>query len=501
MTNYNLYTLPDGMRVIHLPSSSPVVFCGIAVAAGTRHEQPGEEGLAHFCEHLSFKGTARRSAVQVINAIEGLGGELNAFTNKEDTVYYCAILRDHVRRATDVLCDIVFDSQYPAAEVEKEREVVCDEIESYEDSPAELIFDDIEDLLFDGHPLGHNILGTTASVRSLGSDDARRFTARHYRPDRCVFFASGDVDFGRLVKWIDRPSSPTHSPTPAPSHSSPTPDPSLGGEGSGYSTNENACQRSYNPNKEGCQGSYNPNKEACQGSYNPNKEACQGKDSTANVYTPLPPAGGAGGGASQGGAGGGASLAGASLAGASQGGAVVTRDRGTHQAHVVIAAPSFAATDARRWPLYLLNNILGGPGLNSRLSLSLRERRGLVYSVESSMVAYSDTGIWTTYFGCDPADIGRCRRLVRSELDRLMERPLTDSQLRNAKRQLQGQLAIVCDNREHFALDFARNYLHTGTLRDLNDIMGHIERLTPADLQQTAQLLFRPERITTLIYQ
>ena len=182
------------------------------------------------------------------------------------------------------------------------------------------------------------------------------------------------------------------------------------------------------------------------------------------------------------------------------GAGTVVRHRGTHQAHVVVAAPSFAADDPRRWSLYLLNNILGGPGLNSRLSLSLRERRGLVYSVDSSMVAYSDTGIWSTYFGCDPADIGRCRRLVRHELNRLMERPLTDSQLRAAKRQLKGQLAISCDNREHFALDFARNYLHNGTLRDLNDIFAHIDSVTAHDIHLTAQLLFAEERITTLIY-
>ena len=408
--NYNICTLSDGMRVIHLPSDSPVVYCGIAVSAGTRHEQPGEEGLAHFCEHLSFKGTRRRSAVQIINALEGVGGELNAFTNKEDTVFYCAILRDHVRRAVDVLTDIVFCSEYPQHEVEKEREVVCDEIESYEDSPSELIFDDIENLLFVGHPLGHNILGTSERVRGYNSSDAHRFTAGHYRPQDCVFFASGDVNFKRLVKWLEQNTYPLPHP--------------------------------------------------------------EGSSKTESNF-PLP---------------------------SQESGACVIRERGTHQAHVIIAAPAFAASDPRRWSLYLLNNILGGPSLNSRLSLSLRERRGLVYTVESSMVAYSDTGIWTTYFGCDPADANRCRRLVRHELNRLMEHPLNDSQLNAAKRQLQGQLAISCDSREQFALDFARNYLHAGVLRDLTDIMRHIESLTPADLQLTAQQLFAPERTTTLIY-
>ena len=405
--NYNTCTLPSGLRVIHLPGSSPVVYCGIAVKGGTRHEQPGEEGLAHFCEHLTFKGTERRTSVQIINALEGVGGELNAFTNKEDTVYYCAILRDHFRRAVDVLCDIVFCSQYPQHEVEKEREVVCDEIESYEDSPSELIFDDIENVLFEGHPLGHNILGTAAQVREYNSDDSLRFVHRYYRPDNCVFFASGDINFSQLVKMLEA-QCPVCSVSPI------TP---------------------------------------------------------INPVSPVSPMG-----------------------------RELIRHRNTHQAHVIVGTRAYAADDKRRWGLYLLNNILGGPGMNSRLNLSLRERNGLVYSVESSMACYQDTGLWTVYFGCDPSDISRCRRLVRRELNRLMQQPLTPTQLRMAKRQLQGQLAIAADNREQFAIDFAKNFLHTGKMRDLTDVMAHIDILTPEDLQQTAVELFAEERMTTLIY-
>ena len=182
----NKLILPTGLRVIHLPSDSPVVYCGIAVHAGTRNEAPDQQGLAHFCEHLTFKGTQRRTAMRIINDIEGLGGELNAFTNKEDTVFYCAIQREHYRKAIDVLLDIVFNSTYPQAEVEKECEVVCDEIESYEDSPAELIYDEFENILFDGHPLGHNILGTSDQIRRYTSADALRFTRQWYRPENCV---------------------------------------------------------------------------------------------------------------------------------------------------------------------------------------------------------------------------------------------------------------------------------------------------------------------------
>ena len=405
--------IPEGLRVIHLPANadSQVVYCGIAVHAGSRHESPDEQGLAHFCEHLAFKGTQRRTAMRIINDIEGLGGELNAFTNKEDTVFYCVIQRQHLRRAVDVLCDIVFHSTFPQQEVEKEREVVCDEIESYEDSPAELIYDEFENLLFDGHPLGHNILGSSAQVRSYTSDDARRFTQKWYRPENCVMF---------------------QTLPPAPPYM----------EGSGYFQAVNS----------------------------------QKDDNAAELYTPLPTGRGKGE------------------------GQLITRHRHTHQAHVMLGSRAYAATDDRRWALYLLNNILGGPGLNSRLNLALRERNGLVYTVESTMVSYSDTGLWAVYFGCDPHDVERCRRLVRRQLDRLMERPLTERQLRAAKQQLQGQLAIACENREQFILDNARNILHTGRERSLADIMTHIEALTADDLLHVARQLFDPARITTLIY-
>ena len=426
--NYQTTTLGSGMRVIHLPSPSAVIYCGIAVKAGSRHEQEGQEGLAHFCEHLSFKGTPRRSAVQIINAIEGVGGELNAFTNKEDTVYYCAIQKNHLRRAVDVLTDIVFNSDYPQHEIEKECEVVCDEIESYEDSPSELIFDEFENILFAGHPLGHNILGTAERVRSYTHDDVSRFSRQWYTPANSIFFASGDIDFRRLVRMLEEP----------------TPCPSLG---------EGSSQDSF------------------------------GDKLTKQSPLPL---GGAGGGP---------------VGGAASGGGLFISHRGTHQAHVMMGGTAFAVSDSRRWALYLLNNILGGPGLNSRLNLSLRERHGLVYTVDSSMVSYGDTGAWSVYFGCDPGDTDRCRRLVRRELDRLMEKPLTKTQLAAAKRQLQGQLAIAADSREQFALDFAKNFLHTGKMRDLTDIMAHIDALTADDLQQVAQQLFHPDRVTTLFYE
>ena len=419
MTKYNTCTLKNGLRIIHLPSSSQVVYCGYDIAAGTRNELPGEEGLAHFCEHISFKGTARRNALQIINAIEGLGGELNAFTNKEDTVYYAAISKEHFYQVVDVLTDIVFHSQYPQHEIDKEVEVICDEIESYNDSPAELIYDEFENLLFKGHPLGHNILGKAEQLRTYTTADALRFVQRNYRPEQMVFFVYGDIDFKRLIsspKFMDVPSGKAER-----------------GE-----------------IKRGLNEMIDP-------------PICSG---------PQPP----------------------SLGG------TYTIEKSTHQAHVMMGCQAYAYNDPRRMALYLLNNILGGPGMNARLNLSLRERHGLVYTVESTMVTYGDTGVWSIYFGCDHHDINRCRRLVRHELDRLMQKPLSQRQLMIAKRQLKGQLAIACDNREQFALDFGRSYLHHGHERDLDALYRRIDALTAEELQTIACELFAPDHMTTLIF-
>ena len=407
MTPYNTCTLSNGLRIIHLPVASPVVYCGYQIAVGSRHELPGEEGLAHFCEHTTFKGTARRTSLQILNALERVGGDLNAFTNKEDTVFYAAIQREHIARAVDLLTDMVFCSQYPQSEVEKEVEVVCDEIESYNDSPAELIYDEFENLLFPNHPLGHNILGTADQLRTYTSAHLQRFARRHYRPENMVFFAYGDIHFGRLVKLL---SQALPAATAAP-------------------------ERSAAP---------------------------------SIVLNGAPCA------------------------------ALHEIRMNTHQAHVMTGTVAYHLQHERRMALYLLNNILGGPAMNARLNLSLRERNGLVYTVDSAMATYSDTGCWAVYFGCDPHDVGRCKRLVRRELDRMMERPLSERQLAAAKRQLKGQIAIACDNHEQFALDFGKSYLHNGRERDIDHLFAQIDALTADALQAVAQELFAPDRLLTL---
>ena len=406
MKNYNIATLPNGLRIIHLPSPSSVVYCGIGIAAGSRHEAVGEEGVAHFCEHMSFKGTHRRSAIQILNCLESVGGDLNAFTNKEDTTFYAAVQKEHFSRAVDLLTDIIFCSQYPQHEVEHEVDVICDEIESYNDSPAELIYDVFENQLFKGHPLGHNILGTREQVQHFTSLHAFHFTNRYYRPDNAAFFAYGDINFSHLVKKLEIQMEGVHRNANAPS-----------------------------PNI-----------------------SC----------TPVPQL-------------------------------LRTPENNHHQAHVMLGCQSFSYDDQRRMPLFLLNNILGGPGMNARLNLRLREQHGLVYTVESSMASYSDTGVWSVYFGCDHHDVNRCIRLVNRELDRMMQAPLSARQLAAAKRQLKGQLTIAADNREQFALDMAKHFLHYGKERSLDQLIAQIDAITTSQLQDVAQQLFAPEHMQQLI--
>ena len=409
--NYNTYTLANGLRVIHRHDASPVVFCGYGVNVGSRDEAPDEEGLAHFCEHVTFKGTARRRAWHVLNSLERVGGDLNAFTNKEDTVYYAAILREHLPRAVDLLSDIVFHSVYPQAEIEKEAEVIADEIESYNDSPAELIYDEFENLVFKDHPLGHNILGQTQRLRTFGTADAQRFTRRFYVPQNMVFFAYGDIHFDRLVRLLEKATSDFPTATPQ------IPDLEL----------------------------------------------------KAATLSPLV-------------------------------GQQIEMDRSTHQAHVMLGNRAYGIHSDRRMALYLLNNILGGPGMNARLNLSLRERRGLVYTVESSMVSYSDTGAWCVYFGCDHHHVARCLRLVRNELDHLASKRLTPTQLSAAKRQLKGQIGVACDAREGFALSFGKSFLHYGWERDVERLYRNIDSVTADEILTVAQEVFNPTHLTTLIF-
>ena len=445
---YNTYTLDNGLRIIHLPSDSKVVYCGYQINAGTRNEEPGEEGLAHFCEHVTFKGTERRKAWHILNCLESVGGDLNAYTNKEGTVYYSAILKEHIARAVDLLSDIVFHSVYPQAEIDKEVEVICDEIESYNDSPAELIYDEFENILFKGSPLGHNILGTAEQVRAFKTEDALRFTRKLYRPDNAIFFAYGDIDFKKLVKLIQK---------------------ALGECPKGR---ELACSAD------------------CKSAETPTEERITEETPTGETPTDEMEAGDAN-----------HKVQSSKFNVQSKvAGQTIVMQKNTHQAHVMIGTRAYDVNDDRRMPLYLLNNMLGGPGMNAKLNLALREHNGLVYTVESTMVSYGDTGTWSIYFGCDEHDVKRCLRLVRKELDKFMQKPLSDAQLKAAKKQIKGQIGVACDNRENFALDFGKSFLHYGWEKNVDRLYEQVDEITAAQIQAVAQELFDKDRLTTLIF-
>lgn len=429
---YNTYTLDNGLRIIHLPSDSKVVYCGYQINAGTRNEEPGEEGLAHFCEHVTFKGTERRKAWHILNCLESVGGDLNAYTNKEGTVYYSAILKEHIARAVDLLTDIVFHSVYPQAEIDKEVEVICDEIESYNDSPAELIYDEFENIIFKGSPLGHNILGTAEQVRSFKTEDALRFTRKLYRPDNAIFFAYGDIDFKKLLRLLKK----------------------------SFLNEERRVKSEETTFGDRRESQFNSLEAQTQFNI---------QHSTFNTQHSFE-------------------------------GQTIVMQKNTHQAHVMIGTRAYDVNDSRRMPLYLLNNMLGGPGMNAKLNLALREHNGLVYTVESTMVAYGDTGIWSIYFGCDEHDVKRCLRLVRKELDKFMQKPLSEAQLKAAKKQIKGQVGVACDNRENFALDFGKSFLHYGWEKNVDRLYEQVDEITAEQIQAVAQELFDKDRLTTLIF-
>lgn len=409
--NYNTHTLNNGLRIIHLPAQGEVVYCGYAIGAGTSDELPGEEGLAHFCEHMTFKGSEKYSSLQVINTLERVGGELNAFTTKEDTFYYSAILRQHFDKAIKLLTDIVFHSTYPQHEIDKEMEVVCDEIESYRDSPAELIYDEFENRIFSDHPLGHNVLGDKDTVRGFKSEDCKRFTQRLYRPNNAVFYVNGDIDFKQLVKKLEALSN------------------------SKETSEITRCDKSF----EGM------------------KESLIGKRENDD-------------------------------------------EQQTHQAHVMIGTAFGKDLEKWRIPLYLTNNILGGPSMNSRLNLSLREKRGLVYTVESVMTTYKESVLWTVYFGCDPHDVNRCLRLVKGQLAKLKNAPLSPTALANAKKQIKGQIALASENRENYAISMAKQYLHKNTLKDNDKLFKQIDAVTTEEIYALANDILNEERLFTLVF-
>lgn len=403
-SDYTVLTLDSGLRMVHVRRDTVAEIFGAATRVGSRDEMPGQYGLAHFVEHTIFKGTASRRAGSIINCMETVGGELNAYTTKEETYVYSIFPRGNAVRAISLIADLVKDSVFPQGELDKEREVVAEEIDSYLDSPSEAVFDDFDDMIFAGSPLGHNILGDTRSLVTFNSQVCRDFLDRYYRVSAMTLFYIGSESVSKMARIAETRFA-------------------------GLRDGE-VMRESVSP------------------------QAVGRFDETHG-------------------------------------------DGSNHQGHTVMGARIPSMYSPRRHAFALLNNIVGGPGMNSKLNIALRERRGLVYSAESSLSMYSDCGLMTIYFGCNPEDTPRCKRLVENELRRLSDSMLPESALRRAKRQYIGQLTISTASSEQTILSAARSLLFREEVITPADIARHIDSLTPADLHEAATTL-QPEYFSSL---
>lgn len=404
---YSSSILSNGLRIVYLPSGSNVSYCGFAVNAGTRDETPTQHGLAHFVEHTLFKGTKKRKARHILNRMENVGGELDAYTSKEETLLYTVSLSEDAERAIDLLADLVFNSQFPEPDIEKEREVIIDEINSYLDTPSELIFDEFENLFFEGSELGHNILGDIKSLKTFTGETCRSFISQFYNPDNMVFFFYGSTPFKKILRLANK-----------------------------YMLTGNRSVTAVNRKTPSC---------------NPPGQ--------------------------------------------------VRIDKNLHQTHIIVGGKTWPVFDERQTGLHLLNNILGGQGMNSRLNVSLREKHGLVYSVESGLTSYTDAGFFTIYFGCDRESESRCLNLTYKELQRLRNNKLSTSQFAAAVKQWKGQLGIMSEQHESLALGLGKSFLRFNKYDNFPEIFRKIDALTVNRLLEIANEIYDENRLFRLIYQ
>ena len=403
------HILPNGVQIVHRKTNSPVVYVGLMIGAGTRHEQANENGMAHYIEHCVFKGTEHYNARQIINHIEGIGGEINAYTTKEETTFYAATLCNHFRTTLHLLADMVLRPTFNKKETDKEVTVILDEIESYNDSPSELIYDDFENMVFEGSSLAMPILGTKKTLRRISKSPeiALNWMKTHYRPERMVLFVLGNVTTQQVVAAAERELGELSSTTSITSTTSTTSNPS-------------ATTRTYR--------------------------------------------------------------------------------RHTHQTHIMLGARSYPISHQKQLTMYLLNNILGGGSMSSRLYLSLREKHGLVYNIDSQAVPLSDTGYWNIYLACEPQHKDQCLELCHKELQMLRDVRLSSSQLQRALRQLEGQMAISAENQENNALAMAKQMLYHHYAPAWQETFAKVKEITAEQLQDVANEVFAPEKIYTLLY-
>jgi predicted Zn-dependent peptidase len=405
--DYQVYTLPNGIRLLHKHAVSPIAHCCFIVNAGARDEAPGKDGLAHFIEHLLFKATERRNTEQILNRLELVGADLNAYTTKEYTCIHASFLKQHLERAIDLTEDIVFHSTFPEEELVKEKSVILDEIASYLDQPDEAIQDDFEDILFKDHQLGRNILGTTDSVNALAKADIDHFITQNYNTHQMVFAVLGEYDFKKLVKLADKYFGSVKENTTAKNRTLPA---------------VNLAE-------------------------------------TVRFAKPI------------------------------------------SQTHGVIGGQAYSSLNQKKNGLLLLNNILGGMGMSSRLNLQIREKYGIAYTIESNYSAFSDTGIFSIYFGTDTEKAERAIKLIHKELKKLREQKLGTLQLHQAKQKFVGQIALGEENRIGLIIAMAKSLLDFGYVDSIEEIFSKINAVTSDEMLATANEIFDSSRLTTLLFE
>jgi len=403
---YQTYILSNGIKLIHKPVKSPVAHAGIIINTGSRDEHKEEHGIAHFIEHMIFKGTKKRKAFHILSRLEDVGGELNAYTSKEETCIYASFMKEDYQRAFELISDIVFNSSFPERELKKEKEVIIEEINSYLDQPGEQIFDDFEELIYKNAPIGRSILGTPEKLRKLTKNTLNRFIQQHYNTDQIIVCSVGKLSFSRLVKYFEK-----------------------------YFGNVPATYRTWQRKKAGF--------------YHPEKKII---------------------------------------------------DKETYQSHCIIGNRAYDLNDKRRTDLHLLNNILGGQGLNSRLNLSLREKNGYAYNIESNYSPYFDTGVLSIYFGTDRKNLEKSISLTYKEFDKLKTKKLGEIQLARAKRQLKGQLMRSAEINENLMLAIGKSYLVYGKVETPEEINRKIEAITASGLMEIANEILDIDQLSMLAY-
>ena len=402
-----VFQISNGIRVVYLHASSQVAHLGVTILAGSRFEGENEEGLAHFLEHCIFKGTKKRKAFHILSRLDSVGGELNAFTGKEEICIYASFTKNHVKRASELLADIALNSSFPLKEIQKEKEIVLDEINSYLDSPSDKIFDDFEAYLFKGHTLGNNILGTKESVNSFTHENLLDYVGRFFTANNIVISFVGDIPVKQVKAMLEEDFK--------------------------------ACkQQSYTV--------------------------------PTNDYTGQTPF-------------------------------KIRSKEANFQVHSVIGGLAPSYNQEMRRGMTLLTNILGGPALNSRLNLSIREKYGYSYTIEANYTPYVETGYWSVYFGTDPKYLNKSIDLVYKELKILREKKLGTLQLSAAKEQLKGHMALGLDNNSGLMLGLGKSLLLFNQIDTIEEIYSSIDKLTASELLEVANQYFAEENISELIFE